>query len=184
VTHSQIPSKATRVYGADVILFEGIFAFYTKELRDVCDLKIFTEEDDDIRLLRRLRRDVKERGRQVPGVIDQYLRFVKPAYDNYIVPMMKYADIVFPRAGRNDAAIDLITKYVNKRLRASGLDIKSLSAGSEDDDMLCKSKSVFLLPQRPQLLGMHTILRNRSTHRADFIFTGERLSHGRPVMGN
>jgi len=73
--------------GADLIIFEGIFSLYDKEMREKMDLKIFVHSDDDIRLLRRVKRDVLERGRTIEGVIKSYNRFVKPSYDEYIKPV-------------------------------------------------------------------------------------------------
>jgi len=81
----------TLIKCTDVILFEGIFALYDPWMRDLMDLKVFVHSDDDIRLLRRLKRDVMTRGRTVEGVIKSYLRFVKASYDEYIKP------VIYPR---------------------------------------------------------------------------------------
>ncbi|MGH0136144.1 UNVERIFIED_CONTAM: hypothetical protein FKN15_009784 [Acipenser sinensis] len=85
------------VYGASVIIFEGIMSFADKELLKLLDMKIFVDTDSDIRLVRRLRRDITERGREIEGVIKQYNKFVKPAFEQYIEPTMRLADIVVPR---------------------------------------------------------------------------------------
>ncbi|MEQ2161671.1 hypothetical protein GOODEAATRI_011907 [Goodea atripinnis] len=85
------------VYGASVIIFEGIMSFVDKELLQLLDMKIFVETDSDIRLVRRLRRDITERGRDIGGVIKQYNKYVKPAFEQYIEPTMRLADIVVPR---------------------------------------------------------------------------------------
>ncbi|KAI4904509.1 hypothetical protein NFI96_011559, partial [Prochilodus magdalenae] len=85
------------VYGASVIIFEGIMAFADKELLQLLDMKIFVDTDSDIRLVRRLKRDIAERGRDIEGVIKQYNKFVKPAFEQYIEPTMRLADIVVPR---------------------------------------------------------------------------------------
>uniref|UniRef100_A0A8C5TB64 Uridine-cytidine kinase n=1 Tax=Malurus cyaneus samueli TaxID=2593467 RepID=A0A8C5TB64_9PASS len=95
-THSRKKEWKT-LYGANVIIFEGIMAFADKELLKLLDLKIFVDTDSDIRLVRRLRRDISERGRDIEGVIKQYNKFVKPAFDQYIQPTMRLADIVVPR---------------------------------------------------------------------------------------
>lgn len=76
----------------DFILFEGIFALWDEEIRDMMDLKIFVHSDDDIRLLRRIERDVAHRGRTIEGVLKSYNRFVKPAYDEFIKPVSSLAD--------------------------------------------------------------------------------------------
>lgn len=104
------------VYGASVIIFEGIMAFADKVLLQLLDMKIFVETDSDIRLVRRLRRDITERGRDIEGVIKQYNKFVKPAFEQYIEPTMRLADIVVPRGGGNMVAIDLIVQHVHSQL--------------------------------------------------------------------
>ncbi|KAK3518976.1 hypothetical protein QTP70_016142, partial [Hemibagrus guttatus] len=104
------------VYGASVIIFEGIMSFADKELLKLLDMKIFVDTDSDIRLVRRLRRDISERGREIEGVIKQYNKFVKPAFEQYIEPTMRLADIVVPRGGGNMVAIDLIVQHVHSQL--------------------------------------------------------------------
>uniref|UniRef100_UPI00398EEE76 uridine-cytidine kinase-like 1 isoform X4 n=1 Tax=Pristiophorus japonicus TaxID=55135 RepID=UPI00398EEE76 len=104
------------LYGASVIIFEGILAFADKELLKLLDMKIFVDTDSDIRLVRRLRRDIAERGRDIEGVIKQYNKFVKPSFEQYIEPTMRLADIVVPRGGGNMVAIDLIVQHVHSQL--------------------------------------------------------------------
>ena len=79
-------------------------------------MKIFVDTDADIRLARRLVRDITERGREIDGVIQQYTRFVKPSYDHYIAPTMTHADLIVPRGGDNQIAINLIVLHVNREL--------------------------------------------------------------------
>ncbi|KAM9343076.1 uridine-cytidine kinase-like 1 isoform 1-T1 [Pholidichthys leucotaenia] len=107
------------VYGASVIIFEGIMSFADKQLLQLLDMKIFVDTDSDIRLVRRLRRDITERGRDIEGVIKQYNKFVKPAFEQYIEPTMRLADIVVPRGGGNMVAIDLIVQHVHSQLEES-----------------------------------------------------------------
>ena len=80
-----------------LVIFEGIFGLYDKWLNQLFDLKIFVHTDDDIRLARRLNRDIVERGRTVEGVLKSYHRYVKPAFSEFVKPTMKYADIIVPR---------------------------------------------------------------------------------------
>lgn len=95
----------------DVILFEGLFLLYSKKIRDFLDIKIFVDTPSDIRILRRLLRDLNERGRSVESVINQYLSSVRPMHEQYIQPTKQYADIIIPDGGYNDIAVDiLITK--------------------------------------------------------------------------
>ena len=94
-THSREP-QGELIEPREVIFFEGILALYDARIRNLMNFKIFIHCDDDIRLCRRIVRDVNERGRQVEGVLHQYNRFVKKSFDNYIKPTMNYADIIVP----------------------------------------------------------------------------------------
>ena len=95
----------------DVIIIEGMFGLYSEKLRELMDIKIFVDTPSDLRILRRLLRDINERGRTVESVINQYLISVRPMYEKYIKPTKQYADIIIPDGGYNDIAVDiLITK--------------------------------------------------------------------------
>ena len=95
-----------------VIIFEGILAFYDERMRNLMDLKLFIDLDDDIRLSRRIYRDIISRGRKMETVLERYHKFVKTAYNNYIKPTKEYADIIIPRGGSNTIAIDLINYHL------------------------------------------------------------------------
>ena len=101
------------------IIVEGIFALYYEELLDLYDLAIYVDTEDDIRFIRRLKRDIKERGRDVESVIDQYLATVKPMHDAYVEPTKKNADIIIPRGGFNDKAIQVIVRYMMERISST-----------------------------------------------------------------
>ncbi|ARJ49917.1 uridine kinase [Staphylococcus lutrae] len=101
----------------DVIIVEGIFALENKELRDMMDVKIFVDTDADLRILRRLIRDTKERGRTMESVIDQYLSVVRPMHNQFIEPTKKYADIIIPEGGSNKVAIDIMTTKIQALVR-------------------------------------------------------------------
>ncbi|XP_075427782.1 uridine-cytidine kinase-like 1 isoform X5 [Ascaphus truei] len=111
------------LYGANVIIFEGIMAFAETELLKLLDMKIFVDTDSDIRLVRRLRRDISQRGREIEGVLKQYHTFVKPAFDQHIQPTMRLADIVVPRGSGNTVAIDLIVQHVHSQLEEGSVGI-------------------------------------------------------------
>lgn len=103
----------------DLIIVEGIHAFYDKELRDLMDLKIFIDIDPDICLLRRIRRDLRERGRDIDGIYDQYTKMVKPMFDQYIRPAKRYADVIVNGGGKNDRVTEIISGYIeNARKKA------------------------------------------------------------------
>lgn len=161
------------VYGASVIIFEGIMAFADKELLQLLDMKIFVDTDSDIRLVRRLKRDITERGRDIEGVIKQYNKFVKPAFEQYIEPTMRLADIVVPRGGGNMVAIDLIVQHVHSQLEERELSVRALLASAHQSQPLPQTLSV--LESTPQVRGLHTIIRNKDTSRDEFIFYSKRL---------
>ena len=96
----------------DVIIVEGIFALENKTLRDMMDVKIYVDTDADLRILRRLVRDTKERGRSMESVINQYLNVVRPMHNQFIEPTKKYADIIIPEGGSNKVAIDIMTTKI------------------------------------------------------------------------
>eukprot|EP00761_Pharyngomonas_kirbyi_P012198 gb/GECH01012225.1/.p1 GENE.gb/GECH01012225.1/~~gb/GECH01012225.1/.p1 ORF type:complete len:253 (+),score=56.94 gb/GECH01012225.1/:1-759(+) len=118
-THTR-STETSPVYGADIIIFEGILVFYASRVLDLFDLKIFVDTDADTRLVRRIRRDIADRGRDLEGVLAQYEKFVKPSFDEYVQPTKKHADIIIPRGGTNIVAIDLMTQHIKLKLRSNG----------------------------------------------------------------
>jgi len=95
----------------EVIIVEGILVLENAALRDLMDIKIFVDTDADIRIIRRIMRDINERGRTIESVVDQYTQVVKPMHDQFIEPTKRYADIIVPEGGQNVVAIDLfVTK--------------------------------------------------------------------------
>ncbi|XP_030206486.1 uridine-cytidine kinase-like 1 isoform X7 [Gadus morhua] len=135
------------VYGASVVIFEGIMSFADKELLQLLDMKIFVDTDSDIRLVRRLRRDITERGRDIGGVIKQYNKYVKPAFDQYIEPTMRLADIVVPRGGGNMVAIDLIVQHVHSQLEERELSVRNKET-SRDEFIFYSKRLMRLLIER------------------------------------
>lgn len=105
------------MYGANVIIFEGILTFYNPKVLSMLDMKIFVDTDADIRLARRLKRDISQRGRDLEGVIKQYTSMVQPSFNHYIAPLMAHADIIVPRGGENEIAIELIVQHVHTQLQ-------------------------------------------------------------------
>lgn len=99
-----------------VILLEGILIFVDKALRDLMDIKIYVDTDADLRFIRRLRRDVSERGRSVDSVIDQYLSTVRPMHLEFVEPSKRYADVIIPRGGRNAQAIEMVAAQIMRML--------------------------------------------------------------------
>lgn len=113
-THSRLPSSDnTRVGSPDIVIFEGILALHDPRLRDMFDLSIYVDTDVDLRLLRRIQRDIDHRGRSLASVVEQYERFVKPSHDQFIEPCKKAADLVVPFNRRNLVAIELICDHID-----------------------------------------------------------------------
>ena len=104
-----------------LIFIVGILVLEDKRLRDLMDIKIFVDTDDDVRIIRRIKRDMEERGRSLDSVIDQYLGVVKPMYHQFIEPTKRYADIVIPEGVSNTVAIDLLTTKIEKILEEARL---------------------------------------------------------------
>lgn len=95
-----------------VIILEGILIFESKKLRNLFDLKVFVDTEDDIRVIRRIKRDIEERGRTFEYVVDQYLKFTKPMHNEFVEPNKRYADIIIPEGGENRVALDLLLTKV------------------------------------------------------------------------
>ncbi len=99
-----------------VIIIEGILIFNSKELRNLCDIKVFVHADADERLIRRVRRDIKERGRDIDEVLSRYQSTLKPMHQQFIEPTKNYADIIIPNDRYNTVAIDIVRTVINDRL--------------------------------------------------------------------
>ncbi|XP_003965292.1 uridine-cytidine kinase 1 [Takifugu rubripes] len=110
VTHSRMEERIT-VYPADVVLFEGILVFYPQIVREMFHMKLFVDTDSDVRLSRRVLRDMS-RGRDLEQILTQYTTFVKPAFEEFCLPTKKYADVIIPRGVDNMVAINLIVQHI------------------------------------------------------------------------
>ena len=104
--------QTVEVVPKKVILLDGILIFENKELRDMMDIKIYVDTDADIRFIRRLLRDVKDRGRTLDSVIEQYRATVKPMHEQFVEPSKKYADIIVPEGGYNHVALNMIIEKI------------------------------------------------------------------------
>ena len=108
--------ETIRITPKKVIIVEGILIFENKELRDLMDIKVFVDTDADVRLCRRIVRDVRERGRTLESVVEQYQNTVKPMHEQYVEPSKKFADIIVPEGGRNLVALDMIMGRIRRHL--------------------------------------------------------------------
>ena len=105
-----------RITPEKVIIVEGILIFENRELRDLMDIRIFVDTDADIRLCRRIKRDVNKRGRSLESVLQQYQETVKPMHEQYVEPSKKFADIIIPEGGNNQVALDMIMGRIRRHL--------------------------------------------------------------------
>jgi uridine kinase len=119
-THNR-KKETIKVEPKEIIIVEGLLVFYEERIRDLLDIKIFVDTDADIRILRRINRDMRDRGRSLESIMNQYMSTVRPAHEQFIEPTKKYADIIVTEGGNNLVAVDLmVTKiksllYNNKR---------------------------------------------------------------------
>ena len=109
-------NKTTTIIPKRVIIVEGILIFENEDLRNLMDIRIFVDTDADVRLGRRILRDVEERGRTLQSVLDQYQTTVKPMHEKYVEPSKKFADIVVPEGGQNYVALDMILTRIARHL--------------------------------------------------------------------
>ncbi|KAG6790860.1 hypothetical protein POTOM_007029 [Populus tomentosa] len=162
---------------SDVIILEGILIFHDPRIRELMNMKIFVDTDADVRLARRIRRDIVEKGRDIATVLDQYSKFVKPAFDDFILPTKKYADIIIPRGGDNHVAIDLIVQHIRTKLGQHDMSYLTCFSGSVYCIVVCFFAYLdpTILACLMQIRGMHTLIRDSQTTKHDFVFYADRL---------
>lgn len=118
VTHTRSAETRT-VPPADVIVVDGILLFVDERLRDLCDVKVFVDADADIRLARRIKRDMAKRGRPLEEILEQYLTTVRPMHQQFVEPSKRYADLIVPRGGHNAVAIEMLIAKIHRRVEAA-----------------------------------------------------------------
>lgn len=114
-SHSRV-DRTIAVQPKPVVILEGILIFADPQIREQLDIKVFVDTDADVRILRRLTRDIQERGRTVDSVFHQYLNTVKPMHDAFVEPSKRFADLIIPEGGRNEIAIGLLTSRIQTYL--------------------------------------------------------------------
>ena len=115
-------AETRRVGDHLIIVLEGILIFVDPALRDLMDIKLFIDADADVRFIRRMRRDLVERGRSVDSIIRQYEESVRPMHQQFVEPSKRYADVIIPEGGHNAVAIDLVKTKIRELLRERGVD--------------------------------------------------------------
>lgn len=119
VSHTRA-KQTVLVEPADVIVIDGILLFVDERIRSLCDVKVFVDADADIRLIRRIERDMSRRGRTLREIIQQYLSTVQPMHLQFVEPSKRYADVIVPLGGHNSVAIEMIVAKIQRRLRPRG----------------------------------------------------------------
>jgi uridine kinase len=111
-TYSRL-EKTEKITPKKVIILEGILVLTDKRIRELADIKLYVDLDSDMRFIRRMERDIKERGRTVESVVDQYLKTVKPMHHQFVEPTKRYADVIIPNGHKHDVAVDIIVSKIN-----------------------------------------------------------------------
>ena len=114
--------KTVTIEPEGIIILEGIMIYADPRLRDLIDLKLYVDTPGDIRFIRRMLRDIEERGRTVDSVVEQYLNVVRPGHDEFIEPMKVYADLIIPEGGHNQRAMDVLSAFIHQTLKDSKKD--------------------------------------------------------------
>lgn len=117
VAHARRPD-AVRVEPTDVVVLDGIMLFVDPRVRALCDVKVYVDADSDIRLIRRIRRDMALRGRPFEEILEQYLSTVRPMHLEFVEPSKRYADVILPQGGHNTIAIEMIVAKIQRRIGA------------------------------------------------------------------
>lgn len=110
--HHKRKDETIRVEPQKLVIIEGLMVLYDKQIRNLLDLKLYVDTPDDIRFIRRLQRDIDQRGRTAESVINQYLEVVRPGFFNFILPTMKYADLIIPEGGHNEIALSVLIPFI------------------------------------------------------------------------
>ncbi len=118
VEHNRTEERVT-VKPSQVIIIDGILIFENKQLRDLMDIKVYVDTDADVRLARRILRDVCDRGRSMQSVIDQYISTVKPMHEEFVEPSKKYADVIIPEGGFNSVAVEMLIQSIRSLIESN-----------------------------------------------------------------
>ena len=176
--HNRDPHKQIPIYGASVIVLEGIYALYDQRLLDLMDLKVYVDADLDICLARRLSRDIVARGRDLQGCLLQWERYVKPDAVKYVKPTMAKADAIIPSMSDNTVAVKLLIKHIESKLELKSEEhmTELVKLGQSGTGPLSDYKNLEVLPQTNQIKAIHTILLDRNVDRDEFSFQFDRIA--------
>lgn len=168
--HKRMPDEKLTIYGANVVIIEGIYALYKKELLDLMDCKVYVDTDLDVCYSRRLLRDIVHRDRDIKGVIKQWDLFVKPNAVSHVLPTRANADVVIPRGSDNTVAMDILIEHLRRQLDQKSVDhinhLKTLGKMVAPVNW----HNVHILKSTNQSKAIKTIILNRNSTNDDFIF--------------
>ncbi|HZG84226.1 uridine kinase [Paenibacillus sp.] len=120
--HARFPDRTVELAPNNIVIIEGLHVLSDEKVRQLLDIKVFVDTDPDVRILRRVLRDIQERGRTIQSIHDQYLNTVKPMHEAFIEPSKKYADIIIPEGGHNEVGIQLLSILTEKYLSGGRFD--------------------------------------------------------------
>ncbi|SCU83024.1 LAMI_0C01728g1_1 [Lachancea mirantina] len=177
--HNRVPGKSINLYGASVVVIEGIYALYDPRIMDLMDLKIYVDVDLDVCLARRLSRDIISRGRDLDGCLDQWERFVKPNAVKYVSPAKKYADAIIPSLGNNGVATKTLINHIKSKLQLkSRRHLKEIAKLGHSDNVtpLSQCSNITQLEPTNQVVALKTMLLDKYVDRDDFVFYFDRIA--------
>mmetsp|Transcript_9826 Transcript_9826/g.27606 ORF Transcript_9826/g.27606 Transcript_9826/m.27606 type:complete len:476 (-) Transcript_9826:20-1447(-) len=164
--------RSAHYYGADIVLMRGALVFYDRRVLDLFDIRVFVDCDSDTMLIRRLRRDVFTRGFGYKEVLQRYERYVKPAYEDYVLPTRRKSHLTIPAGAENTVAVDLLTQHMRTLLVARDM----WRPATKEVPGALPARNLHTLRDSPSLEAMLTVLRNRDAGAEDFVFYTERVS--------
>ncbi|SCU80243.1 LADA_0B05908g1_1 [Lachancea dasiensis] len=177
--HNRVPGKSVSIYGASVVVIEGIYALYDQRLLNLMDLKIYVDVDLDVCLARRLSRDIVSRGRDLEGCIQQWELFVKPNADKYVKTTMKNADAIIPSLGNNGVATQTLINHIKSKLQLkSRKHLEELSRLGQVEKLkpLSQLLNIHQLESSSQVVALKTVILDKYTSRDDFVFYFDRIA--------
>ncbi|KAL2314263.1 Uridine kinase [Schizosaccharomyces pombe] len=174
--HNRLPETNT-LFGASIIILEGIFALYDEKIRSLLDVSVFLDTDSDVCLSRRLNRDINYRGRDIVGVLEQYNKFVKPSYENFVRRQLSYTDLIVPRGRDNKLAIDMVINFIRRTLSIqSETHVKNIDSLQQIVPTIPHLPlNLVQLKITPEISAIRTILINKNTHPDDLQFFLSRI---------
>ncbi|AMD21452.1 HER173Wp [Eremothecium sinecaudum] len=177
IHHNRVPDKNITVYGASVVVIEGIYALHDKRITDLMDLKVYVDADLDICLARRLSRDIISRGRDLSSCLQQWERFVKPNADKFVKPTMKNADAILPSMSDNSIATKMLINHIQSKLQHKSQNhINELIRLGHESVPLHALHNIHQLPPTNQVRSLQTMILNNNLSRDGFVFYFDRIA--------